>query len=57
MEKPGNVVSPSPPSPVTQRGHGRQFILASDTERQVYLDLLLHAVRVQELSVGGYGLI
>jgi putative transposase len=39
---------------VTQRGNGRQFILASDAERMVYLDLLRRAVRVHELSVVGY---
>jgi putative transposase len=39
---------------VTQRGNGRQFILATDAERMVYLDLLRQAVRVQELSVVGY---
>ena len=39
---------------VTQRGNGRQFLLASDAERLVYLDLLRQAVRVHELSVVGY---
>ena len=39
---------------VTQRGNGRQFILASDTERLVYLDLLHQALREQPLSVLGY---
>jgi len=39
---------------VTQRGNGRQFILATDAERQVYLDLLRHAVRLHELSLAGY---
>jgi hypothetical protein len=34
--------------PVTQCGNGRQFILTSDAERVVYLDLLRQAVR-------GYG--
>ncbi len=36
---------------VTQRGNGRQFILASDAERLVYLDLLRQALREQPLSV------
>ena len=31
---------------VTQRGNGRQFILATDAERMVYLDLLRQAVHV-----------
>ena len=39
---------------VTQRGNGRQFILATDAERLVYLDLVRQAVRVHELSVVGY---
>ena len=39
---------------ITQRGNGRQFILASDAERLVYLDLLRQAVRVHELAVLGY---
>ena len=39
---------------VTQRGNGRQFILATDGERLVYLDLLRQAVRVHSLSVLGY---
>ncbi len=39
---------------VTQRGNGRQFLLATDAERMVYLDLLRQAVKVQGLSVLGY---
>ena len=39
---------------VTQRGNGRQFILASDAERMVYLELLRREVRVQGLAVVGY---
>jgi len=30
---------------VTQRGNGRQFLLASDAERLAYLELLRQAVR------------
>jgi len=33
---------------VTQRGNGRQFILATDAERWLYLDLMRQAVRVAE---------
>jgi len=36
---------------VTQRGNGRQFILASEGERGVYPELLRQAARVHELSV------
>jgi len=39
---------------VTQRGNGRQYILATDAERWHYLDLLRQAVRVHELRVLGY---
>ena len=39
---------------VTQRGNTRQYILASDPDRLVYLDLLRHYSRLHELSLGGY---
>ena len=39
---------------VTQRGNGRQFLLASDAERLVYLELLRQAVREHALVVRGY---
>jgi len=39
---------------VTQRGNGRHFILDSDSERMVYLDLLRHAVQEHGLMVAGY---
>jgi putative transposase len=39
---------------VTQRGNGRQFILAMDAERLVYLDLLRQALREQPLAVLGF---
>jgi len=39
---------------VTQRGNGRQCILATEAERGRYLDLLRQAARVHELSVLGY---
>ena len=39
---------------VTQRGNGRQFLLASDGERLVYRDLLRQALREQPLAVLGY---
>ncbi len=39
---------------VTQRGNGRLFILASDAERRVYLDLLRQAVHPQGVSVVGH---
>jgi putative transposase len=39
---------------VTQRGNGRQFLLATDSERMVYLDLLRQAVHLHAVSVIGY---
>jgi hypothetical protein len=42
---------------VTQRGKGRQFLLASDCERRVYLDLLRQAVHRHGVSVVGYCLL
>lgn len=39
---------------VTQRGNGRQFILANDDERTVYLNLLFKYVELCELSLLGY---
>jgi len=39
---------------VTQRGNARQFILASDAERTVYLDLLRQSLQQHPLSLIGY---
>ena len=39
---------------VTQRGNARQFILAADSERLVYLQLLRQYVELHELSLLGY---
>jgi REP-associated tyrosine transposase len=39
---------------VTQRGNARQYILSSDAERMVYLDLLRQAVQLYPLSLIGY---
>jgi putative transposase len=39
---------------VTQRGNARQYILTSDAERTVYLDLLRQSVQLHSLSVIGY---
>ena len=39
---------------ITQRGDGRQFILADDAGRRVYLDLLRRAVGLHGVSVLGY---
>lgn len=42
------------PHHVTQRGNARQFLLASDGERLVYLELLRQYVRLHHLSLLGY---
>lgn len=39
---------------VTQRGNARQFMLAADSERLVYLQLLEQYVVLQGLSLLGY---
>jgi REP-associated tyrosine transposase len=39
---------------VAQRSNARQFILASDAERAVYLDLLRQAVQLHPISLIGY---
>jgi putative transposase len=39
---------------VTQRGNRREYILTSDAERMVYLDLLSQAIQVHSVSVIGY---
>src|ERR1039458_10070405 len=48
------VVCADVPHHITQRGIGRQYVLASDAEREVYLDLLRQAVRQESLSLVGY---
>lgn len=39
---------------VTQRGNARQFILANDDERKVYVNLLRKYLQLCELSLLGY---
>lgn len=39
---------------VTQRGNRREYILSSDAERMVYLDLLRQALQLYPLSLIGY---
>src|SRR5271168_4614251 len=41
------------PHHVTQRGNARQFILASDAERLVYLDLLRKYIQLHKLALLG----
>lgn len=42
------------PHHVTQRGNARQFLLALDSERRVYLELLRHYVKLYDLALLGY---
>ena len=42
------------PHHITQRGNARRFILDSDSDRAVYLDLLFHYSRLHRLSLAGY---
>jgi putative transposase len=54
MARFARLVAVDVPHHVTQRGNARQFILASDAERMVYLELLRQAVQLHGLSVIGY---
>jgi putative transposase len=48
------VVAVDVPHHVTQRGNARQYILASDADRTVYLSLFREYAAHHELSVMGY---
>jgi putative transposase len=48
------VVALQVPHHVTQRGNGRQYILTSSQERQLYLELLREFAELHRLSVMGY---
>ena len=48
------VIAPDTPHHVTQRGNARRFILESDPDRLVYLQLLQHYCRLHQLSLLGY---
>ena len=54
MARLARVIAVGFPHHVTQRGNARQFILASDDERRVYLDLFRHYCLLHQLSVLGY---
>jgi putative transposase len=41
---------------VTQRGNGRRFLLDSDADRRIYLDLLQQNLRLHEVLLVGYSL-
>ena len=42
---------------VTQRGNGRRFLLESDADRRVYLDLLRENLAFHEVLLVGYCLL
>ncbi len=54
MARLARVVAVGVPHHITQRGNGRQFILTSDAERTVYMDLLRQAAKLHSLTVLGY---
>ncbi len=54
MARLSHIVVVNVPHHVTQRGNARQFILAGDDERLVYLNLLRKYVHLHELSLLGY---
>jgi len=54
MARLARIVAVNVPHHVTQRGNARQFILTSDAERLVYLDLLQQYVKLYQLSLLGY---
>jgi REP element-mobilizing transposase RayT len=57
MARLSRIVVVNIPHHVTQRGNARQFILADDDERLVYLNLLRKYVQLHELSMLGYCLL
>jgi putative transposase len=54
MARLARVVAVGVPHHITQRGNGRPFILASDAERTVYMELLQQAVQLHSLTVLAY---
>ena len=56
MARLARVIAVGVPHHVTQRGNARQFILSSDGDRRVYLDLLRHYSSLYQLLLLGYGL-
>jgi putative transposase len=54
MARLARVVAVGTPHHVTQRGNARRFILESDADRLVYLQLLRQSCRLHRLSLLGY---
>ncbi len=54
MARLARVIAVDTPHHVTQRGNARRFILESDSDRAVYLDLLFQYSRLHRLTLAGY---
>ena len=54
MARLARVVAVGVPHHVTQRGNGRQFILGSDPDRGIYLDLLRASFVLHGVDLIGY---
>src|SRR5437764_528953 len=54
MARFARVIVPETPHHVTQRGNARRFVLASEEDRGVYLDLMRKYSRLYELAIRGY---
>jgi putative transposase len=54
MARLARVVAEGIPHHVTQRGNAGQFLLNTDADRMVYLDLLRQAVQLFPISIIGY---
>ena len=54
MARLARVVAEGVPHHVTQRGNARQFLLSTDADRMVYLDLLRQTVKLFPISIIGY---
>jgi putative transposase len=54
MTRLARVVAVGLPHHVTQRGNARQYILESDADRTVYLDLLRQSIELHSVALIGY---
>jgi putative transposase len=54
MARLSRVVAVDTPHHITQRGNARQYVLETDADRPVYLDLLRRNCRLEHLSLLGY---
>src|ERR1700726_3087187 len=57
MARFARVIALGVPHHITQRGNARRFILESDADRRVYLDLLRQSAERSEIELIGYCLI